>query len=62
MYEPLEVTECKKRGKIIAEPKRTDRIQSSYDDFSSKGSITSFPSPILNDTLTLTEVSVLNGN
>jgi len=27
MYEPLEVTECKKCGKIIAEPKELIRIQ-----------------------------------
>lgn len=27
MYEPLEVTKCKKCGKIIAEPKELVRIQ-----------------------------------
>jgi hypothetical protein len=36
--------------------------QSNYDDFYFQGSMISFSSPILNDTLTLTEVSVLNGN
>ena len=48
--------------KVIAETKELIRIQSYYDGFSLNGSITSFSSPLLNDTLTLTEVSVLKGN
>jgi len=36
--------------------------QSNYVDFSFQGSMISLSSPILNNTLTLTEVSVLNGN
>ena len=32
MYEPLEVTKCKKCGKVIAEPKELIRIQKSNNE------------------------------